>query len=100
VNLAVPCGLILNELFSNAIKHAFRGRNGGKVYVALHGMPDGQVELTIRDDGIGLPPGMDWQQSPSLGLSLVQTLANQLQAAVEVKNVEGTEFKILFETQI
>jgi PAS domain S-box-containing protein len=99
VNLAVPCGLILNELFSNAIKHAFRGRNGGKVNVALHGIANGRVQLSVADNGIGLPSGMDWQQSPSLGLSLVQTLATQLHAAVEVINVEGTEFKILFEIQ-
>jgi PAS domain S-box-containing protein len=99
VNLAVPCGLILNELFSNAIKHAFRGRNGGKVNVALHGISSGRVQLSVSDNGIGLPSGMDWRQSPSLGLSLVQTLAAQMHAAVEVISTQGTEFKLLFEIQ-
>jgi PAS domain S-box-containing protein len=99
VNFAVPCGLILNELFSNAIKHAFRGRSSGKVKVALDGNPNGQVQLSVADNGIGLPSGMNWRQSPSLGLTLVQTLATQLHATVEVVNAEGTEFKIFFEIQ-
>lgn len=99
VNLAVPCGLIVNELFSNALKHAFRGRDGGQVNVALHGNSNGKVQLSVRDNGIGLPSEIDWQQSPSLGLSLVQTLAIQLHAAVQVTNAEGTKFKITFENQ-
>ena len=97
VDAAVPCGLILNELASNALKHAFRGRAGGEVTVSLRGGADGQVRLCVRDNGAGLPAGFDWRQAQSLGLRLVQMLAGQLHAAVEVSSVEGTEFTITFE---
>jgi two-component sensor histidine kinase len=98
VNAAVPCGLILNELATNALKHAFRGRNSGEVIVSLHGNPEGQVCLRMRDNGTGLPAGLDWRSAKSLGLCLVQILAKQLSATVEVSSVggEGTEFSVTF----
>jgi two-component sensor histidine kinase len=55
------------------------------------------VRLSVCDDGIGLPPQMDWEQSRSLGLGIVKTLARQLNAEVEVKNAQGTEFTLQFE---
>ena len=96
VNAAVPCGLILNELVSNALKHAFRGRAGGEVAVSLRGGPEGRVCLRVRDNGMGLPAGLDWRQADSLGLRLVQILAGQLHATVEVSSGEGTEFAVTF----
>lgn len=96
VNAAVPCGLVLNELASNALKHAFRDRTGGEVSVVLRGSPEGQVCLRVRDNGSGLPAGFDWRQADSLGLRLVQMLAGQLHAAVEVGSGEGTEFTVTF----
>ncbi len=97
VNLAVPCGLILNELFSNALKHAFAGRDSGQVIVSLHGNDQGRLRLSVRDSGVGLPPGFDWKQSRSLGLRLTQMLAGQLRASIEVTSDKGTEFAIIFE---
>jgi two-component sensor histidine kinase len=96
VNAAVPCGLILNELASNALKHAFRGRDGGEVTVSLRAGADGPVCLRVRDNGPGLPPGLDWRQADSLGLRLVQMLAGQLHATVEVGSGEGVEFAVTF----
>jgi PAS domain S-box-containing protein len=93
---ALPCGLILNELVTNAIKHAFGGRASREITVALHARADGQVCLRVGDNGVGLPAGLDWRQTPSLGLQLVQTLAGQLNGAVEVRNLGGTEFQITF----
>ena len=96
VSAAVPCGLILNELVGNALKHAFRHRAGGEVAVQLRsGAPD-RVSLHVRDNGTGLPAGFDWRQARSLGLRLVQMLAGQLHAAVEVSSREGTAFTITF----
>jgi two-component sensor histidine kinase len=106
----VPCGLILNELATNALKHAFRGRGGrlgeagvgseagvqGEVTVSLRGGPEGRVCLRVRDNGTGLPTGLDWRQANSLGLRLVQILAQQLDATVEVQSGEGTEFAVRF----
>ncbi len=94
VNAAVPCGLILNELVSNALKHAFRGRASGQVTVSLRGGPEGCVCLRVRDNGTGLPTGLNWRQADSLGLRLVQILAGQLRATVEVSSGEGTEFTV------
>jgi PAS domain S-box-containing protein len=97
VNAAVPCGLILNELFSNALKHAFRDREGGRVTVRLGEDGAGRARLDVCDDGVGLPAGFDWRSAPSLGLRLVQMLARQLHAAVELESADGTTFTITFE---
>jgi two-component sensor histidine kinase/HAMP domain-containing protein len=97
VNAAVPCGLILNELVGNALKHAFPGRAGGEVAVSLRGDPQGKVHLCVRDNGMGLPAEFDWSQATSLGLRLIQMLAGQIHAGVEVSGHKGTEFTITFE---
>ncbi len=99
VNTAIPCGLILNELVSNALKHAFVGRDSGKVTVALHGEGQACVRLSVHDDGIGLPQGLNWKKADSLGLRLVQMLVGQLQAEVDVISEKGTVFTIIFEKQ-
>jgi two-component sensor histidine kinase len=96
VETAVPCGLMLNELASNALKHAFRGRAEGEVAVSLRRSVDGQVCLEVRDNGVGLPPGTDWRQARSLGLHLIEMLSGQLGATVEVRNGQGTAFQIIF----
>jgi len=104
VNAAVPCGLILNELASNALKHAFRKQAGGnteqgagnEVRVSLRTDSEGRVRLGIRDNGVGLPPGLDWRRADSLGLRLVEMLAKQLGATVEVADGGGTEFIVTF----
>jgi two-component sensor histidine kinase len=96
VDTAVPCGLILNELAGNALKHAFRGRSEGEVTVSLHGAANGRISLNVRDNGVGLPARFDWRQASSLGLRLVQMLAGQLGATVEVSGEKGTAFEISF----
>lgn len=97
VNKAVPCGLILNELVSNALKHAFPVNTGGEVTVSLRNGDQGQVVLRVGDNGQGLPAGFDWSQTNSLGLRLVQMLAGQIDASVKVSDNKGTEFKLIFE---
>ena len=99
VDIAVPCGLILNELAGNALKHAFPGHSEGEVTVSLCGSVEGTVRLSLRDNGIGLPSEPDWRQSGSLGLRLVQMLAKQLRATVELNRDGGTEFQIIFRLQ-
>lgn len=96
VDTAVPCGLILNELASNALKHAFHHRDEGVVTVALSCGADRVVRLGVRDDGTGMPPDLDWHQSSSLGLRLVHMLARQLNATVELNRGIGTEFVMTF----
>jgi PAS domain S-box-containing protein len=95
---ALPCGLILNELATNALKHAFPGRSvGGRVEVVLRQNPNGIVVLEFRDNGVGLPCGLDWQQSRTLGLRLVRLLAAQMKAIVTTSADCGTRFEISFE---
>ena len=97
VNHAVPCGLILNELFTNALKHAFVNRDKGKVTVSLGSDAPDRISLSVGDDGIGLPPETDLKGARSLGLRLVQMLAGQLHAAVQLHQDHGTKFTIIFE---
>ena len=96
VDIAVPCGLILNELAVNALKHAFRGRSEGEVTVSLQKSFDGRIRLCVKDNGVGLPDGFDWLGVHSLGLRLVQMLSGQLKAAVNVSSGVGTAFEIFF----
>lgn len=93
---AVPCGLIANELVSNAFKHAFPGERGGEVCVALIAEPDGRLALTVTDDGVGLPPGLAIERSDALGLQLVVGLTRQLGGAIETQSENGAAFRVVF----
>ena len=75
-DVAIPCGLILNELLSNAIKHAFPTA-GGKIKIEV-GRSAGTLRIVVSDDGVGLPANYNWETAPSLGLRIVRTLARQL----------------------
>ncbi|HJV36451.1 PAS domain S-box protein [Geomonas sp.] len=99
VDTAVPCGLIVNELAGNALKHAFRGRADGEVTVSLSKVGAGGVRLGVTDNGSGLPAGLQWREANSLGLKLVQMLAGQLDAVVEVESGQGTSFRIIMNAQ-
>lgn len=97
VDAAVPCGLILNELATNALKHGFHHRSEGEVTVGLSlDAATRRVCLRVRDNGNGLPPDLNWRESPSLGLRLVQMLAQQLQGTVETGPPPGAEFRVVF----
>jgi PAS domain S-box-containing protein len=99
VDTAVPCGLVLNELVSNALKHAFCDRVEGEVAVSLGSDAQDQIRLSVRDNGVGLPAGFDWREARSLGLRLVQMLAGQIHAVVETSSGDGTGFTVTFEAR-
>lgn len=96
VETAVPCGLLLNELAVNALKHAFAGRDRGEVVVSMQSGSDGLVRLGVRDNGVGFTKGQDWRQKRSLGLNLVRMLTKQLKGAVEMESSDGTSFFVTF----
>ncbi len=96
VDRAIPCGLVLNELMTNALKHAFPDGRRGTIRVALSRVEGGLLRLSVRDDGIGLPAGTDLRKAGSLGLQLVSTLAEQLEGTVTLHNELGTTFELTF----
>ena len=97
---ALPCALVLNELISNAYKHAFVGRDKGKIEVLLERSAQDTVLMKVKDDGIGIPQGVDIYKADTLGLKLTRTLIlDQLHGKIQVEGGEGTtvsaKFKIL-----
>ncbi|HEV3329879.1 MAG TPA: sensor histidine kinase [Bryobacteraceae bacterium] len=97
VDTAIPCGLIVTELFTNALKHAFPNVASGSIRVAMVAGPDDWLELTVEDNGIGLPKTLDFRRSGSLGLELVSSLVRQLGAKIEIVRTPGTRFRIEFQ---
>ena len=94
---AIPCGLIINELISNSLKYAFPKDREGEINIVLRAINSHEIELTVSDDGIGIPAEMDIRETESLGLQLVQLLAeNQLDGKIEVDRDGGTAFRIRF----
>lgn len=99
LNTAIPCGLIVNELITNALKHAFAPGQGGEIVVGLSRTEGGQLLLTVKDNGRGLPADFNINQSPSLGLEIVNILVNQLGGSLKVATAAGTEFQVIFAEQ-
>jgi two-component sensor histidine kinase/sensor domain CHASE-containing protein len=93
---AIPCGLIINELFSNALKHAFPEGRAGEVKIDLFQDRNREFTLLISDNGVGLPRGMNFKDTDSLGLQLVDALVDQLDAAIAFEGIVGTTFRITF----
>ena len=97
INKAIPCGLILDELISNVLKYAFPGGGPGELRVIIHETKDTEIEIVVRDNGLGLPDDVDIHQPRSVGLHLVNGLVkNQLDGQIEVRRDNGTEFRIKF----
>ncbi len=94
---AIPCGLIINELISNALKYAFPGGRSGRITVSLERNAAGVALLRVSDDGVGLPKELDARDSNSLGLKLVFSLATQIRGSVELLRDNGTEFCVTFQ---
>ncbi len=98
VDAAIHCGLIINELVSNSLKHAFPGRKG-EITVRLRPV-DGAVELTVSDNGVGIPEDIDFKNTESLGLRLVKILAeHQLDGKIRLDRSGGTAFHITFKEE-
>lgn len=104
VDITIPCGLIINELFSNCIKHAFLNKNGGertgrskaRILVELYSDSDGNLVLSVKDNGAGFPENIDFRNTDTLGLQLVCALTDQLNGTIELRNQSGAGFYIVF----
>ena len=95
VDTLVPMGLLINEIISNSFKYAFKGRNEGLLTVHLSGSEDGGLHLRIGDDGPGMPSRDKWDRPNSLGMELIQTLAGQLDARIDLMPVSGTHYELI-----
>ena len=96
----IPCGLLLNELVTNSLKHAFPDERCGEIFIELSEGGDGLIRFSVADDGIGLPPEADLASHASLGLQLVPLLVEQLQGTLEIKRGKGTQFCIYFPNRL
>jgi two-component sensor histidine kinase len=97
VDTAIPCGLLINELLSNALVHAFPDDRQGKIGITFT-QDQGEFILVITDNGIGFPLDLDYKTSASLGLQLVVMLTNQLMGHMSLDQSAGTTFRIRFTT--
>ncbi len=96
IDTAIPCGLIINELVSNCLKHAFPDGREGEIRIEFHSDGDNKFTLLASDNGVGFPKDLDFPDMESLGLQLVNMLVNQLEGTIEVDTSGGTAFKIRF----
>jgi two-component sensor histidine kinase len=100
LNTAIPCGLIINELVSNCLKHAFPGENNGEIKIAMHPLDKDGMEVIVSDNGVGLPKNVDIRKTDSLGLHLVNLLAeDQLHGDIKLDRARGTSFHIRFKVK-
>jgi PAS domain S-box-containing protein len=98
IDLGIPCGLIINELVSNSLKHAFSDGGEGKILIDIKPLDSNgeKISLTVSDNGSGFPENIDYKNTETLGLQLVNTLVDQLDGTIELNTNGKTEFNIVF----
>ena len=99
ISQAIPCGLIINELVSNALKHAFTGMTEGSIEISMRELAGDKIKLTVKDNGIGIPEELDIYKTDTLGLKIVRTLAEeQLKGKMGLIRDKGTEIYVEFKS--
>jgi len=97
IDVAVPLGLVINEIVTNSVKHAFPGGRQGEIYIRLEKNSTGEIVLTVGDDGVGLPAEIDVMESSSFGMQIISSLVTmQLSAKLRVDRRNGTRYSIVF----
>jgi PAS domain S-box-containing protein len=96
VDTAIPCGLIINELITNSLKHAFPEKRKGTISLSFKQLRSKEFLLTVSDDGVGIPKGVDIYSTSTLGMQLVTVMVEQLGGTLKVKRKGGTSFTIRF----
>jgi two-component sensor histidine kinase len=97
IDKAIPCGLVMNELITNAFKHAFPDNRSGNLKIIIRKTRDAEIEIFVHDNGLGLPDAFDVNNPKTMGMDLVNGLVkNQLGGQIKVKRDNGTEFRIIF----
>jgi two-component sensor histidine kinase len=93
---ALPIGLILNEAITNSIKYAFTGRDDGKITILLQQKSETEVRLQVADNGIGMPPGMNREQSVTMGMNLMKGLSEEIEGVFSIGTNNGTVIQLVF----
>jgi PAS domain S-box-containing protein len=96
LDVAIPCGLLINELVSNSLKYAFPNNECGEILIRLVSVIENTITLTVGDNGVGIPETLDWQNINSLGLRIVHNLIRQLKGNIFLERDHGTTFYIIF----
>ncbi len=96
LDISIPCGLIINELLSNALKYAFPKNKKGEIYIGVKQIKKSKIEIKVEDNGVGLPKDIDFEKGESLGMLLVNTLVEQIDGHIKVRSKEGTKYLITF----
>jgi two-component sensor histidine kinase/CheY-like chemotaxis protein len=96
IDTAIPCGLIINELVSNSLKHAFPKGENGEITIGLYLADAHLVTLEVTDNGVGIPKDMDLEHTKSLGLGLLNLFVQQLDGSIEIDGTAGTTFRVVF----
>jgi len=96
IEKATPLGLIANELVTNSLKYAFPESRSGEIVIRIRSVEQDITEFVFSDNGVGIPEGLDWRNTKSLGLRLVIILANQLDGTVSLDRRKGTHFTVRF----
>ncbi len=97
LDISIPCGLIINELLSNALKYAFPENKKGKILISVKEAKKTRIEIKVEDDGVGFPKDIDIKKGESLGMLLVNTLVEQIDGNIKVRSKEGTKYLITFD---
>jgi two-component sensor histidine kinase len=96
IDTAIPCGLVLNELISNALKHAFPQGRHGTISVRIQRTSDHHIVLHVSDDGVGLPDGFDYHKKGTMGMLTISALVKQLQGTVAFSGDRGVTCRVTF----
>ena len=100
IDKAIPCGLLLNEIVTNALKHAFPENRNGNLQIIMRSLDDKWCEIIVKDDGIGTPKKtFNIKKPKSLGLKLINMMTKQVDGTIEIVSKKGTEFKIKLNTE-
>ena len=97
LDISIPCGLIINELLSNALKYAFPENQKGEIYISVKELNDSKIQIKVEDNGVGFPEDLDINKVESLGMLLVNTLVEQIDGDIEIISKEGTKYLITFD---
>lgn len=96
IKQAIPCGLILNELITNVFKYAYPNQESGDIYIGVRPAAGNRVSFTISDRGVGVPNGLDWKSSDSLGLRIIDILTTQIGGTFQLETKGGFSFTVEF----